>query len=47
MNREFHIIFGLAAIVGAITRLEWFHKLMAPVLALLFLLYIALLYSRL
>jgi hypothetical protein len=47
MNREFHIIFGLAAIVGAITRREWFHKLMAPVIALLFLLYIALLYSRL
>jgi hypothetical protein len=47
MNREFHIIFGLAVIVGAITRREWFHKLMAPVMALLFLLYITLLFSRL
>ncbi|HEX7193852.1 MAG TPA: hypothetical protein VF207_02690 [Chthoniobacterales bacterium] len=40
-------IFGVAAIVAAITRQEWLHKLLAPTMVLLFLLYIALLFSRL
>jgi hypothetical protein len=47
LNGEFHVIFGLAAIVAAITRREWFHSLLAPAFALLFLLYIALLFARL
>jgi hypothetical protein len=47
MNGAFHVLFGLAAIVGAITRREWFHKLLAPAVGLLFLLYIALLFARL
>jgi hypothetical protein len=46
-NAGFHVIFGLAAIVAAITRQEWFHKLLAPAVALLFFLYIALLFARL
>lgn len=47
VNGEFHAIFGLAAIVAAITRREWFHMLLAPAFALLFLLYIALIFARL
>jgi hypothetical protein len=42
LNGQFHMIFGLAATVAALTRREWFHKLLAPVLGLLFLLYVAL-----
>jgi hypothetical protein len=41
------VIFGLGAIVAAITRQEWFHKLLAPAIVLLFFLYIALLFARL
>jgi hypothetical protein len=47
MNGEFHVIFALAVIVASITRREWFHKLLAPALGLLFLLYITLLFARL
>jgi hypothetical protein len=47
INAGFHVFFGLAAIVAAITRQEWFHKLMAPVIVFLFFLYIALLFTRL
>jgi hypothetical protein len=47
LNGEFHIIFGLAAIVAALTRREWFHLFLAPVFALVFLLYIGLLFARL
>lgn len=47
VNAGFHVIFGLAAIVAAITRQEWFHKLLAPASALLFFLYITLLFARL
>jgi hypothetical protein len=47
LNGEFHIIFGLAAIVAALTRREWFHLFLAPAFALVFLLYIALLFARL
>jgi hypothetical protein len=31
MNGEFYVIFGLAVIVVAIQRPEWFHKLLALV----------------
>jgi hypothetical protein len=47
LNGKFHVIFGLATIVAAITRREWFHKLLAPAFAVLFLLYITLLFARL
>jgi hypothetical protein len=47
MNLGFHVIFGVSAIAGAITRREWFHKLMALAFVLLFLLYITLLFARL
>lgn len=46
-NGEFHVIFGLAAIVAALTRREWFHKLLAPALGVLFLLYSTVLFARL
>jgi hypothetical protein len=47
LNGKFHLIFALTAIVAAIIRLEWVHKLLAPVFAVLFLLYITLLFGRL
>lgn len=47
MNGVFHVLFGLAAIGGATTRREWFHKLLAPAVGVLFILYIALLFARL
>jgi hypothetical protein len=47
MNGAFHLIFALAALSAAIIRREWFHKLLAPGLGLLFLFYIALLFMRL
>ena len=46
-NGEFHVIFGLVVIIAAMTRREWFHKLLAPALGMMFLLYITLLYARL
>jgi hypothetical protein len=47
LNGEFHVIFALTAMVAAIIRREWVHKLLAPVFAVLFLLYITLLFGRL
>jgi len=47
IDSMFLSIFGVAAIVAAITRQEWLHKLLAPAMVLLFLLYIALLFARL
>jgi hypothetical protein len=47
IDSMFLSIFGVAAIVAAITRQEWLHKLLAPTMVLLFLLYIALLFARL
>jgi hypothetical protein len=47
MNGAFHLIFALVSIVAAITGREWFHKILAPSIALLLLLYITLLYARL
>jgi heme A synthase len=41
------MFFALAMIVAAITRREWFHRLLAPAAGLSFLLYITLLYARL
>ena len=47
INLGFHAIFGVSAITGAITRREWFHKLMALAFVLVFFLYITLLFARL
>jgi hypothetical protein len=47
LNGKFHLIFALTVIVAMIIRREWFHKLLAPVFAVLFLLYITLLFERL
>jgi hypothetical protein len=47
VNLEFHVFFGLAVLVAAITRREWFHQLLAPAAGLSFLLYITLLFARL
>jgi hypothetical protein len=43
----FELTFGAMSIAGAVIRTEWFHKLMAPVAGLLFVVYIAILYNRL
>ena len=47
MNFAFHVFGGLMVTVAAITRREWFHKLLAPAFALVVLLYISLLFARL
>jgi hypothetical protein len=47
MNLAFHVFHGLMVTVAAITRREWFHKLLAPAAALVILLYISLLFARL
>jgi hypothetical protein len=47
LNGEFHVIFALTAILAAIIRRQWFHEVLAPVFAALFLLYITLLFGRL
>ena len=47
INLGFHVFFALAVILAAITRREWFHKLLAPAFALVVLLYISLLFARL
>jgi hypothetical protein len=47
INTAFQVIIGLAAIVAAFLRKEWYHQLLGPALACLFLVYIALLFARL
>ena len=47
MDLAFHVFGGLMVTVAAITRREWFHKLLAPAFALVVLLYISLLFARL
>jgi hypothetical protein len=47
LDLGFHLIFGVAAILAAITRREWFHKPLAPAVGFLFLAYIGLLFTRL
>lgn len=46
-NVIFHVIFMLTALIGALTRREWYHKTVAIVISLLFALYIALLFGHL
>ncbi len=46
-NVIFHAIFALFAIVGVLTRREWFHQVFAAVMTILIALYIGLLFARL
>jgi hypothetical protein len=46
-DRAFEFTFGAVAILAAVTRSEWFHRLLAPAFGVLFVIYIALLFSRL
>jgi hypothetical protein len=47
VNSAFQFTFGAFAFVAAVTRSEWFHRLLAPAMGLLFVVYIALLFTRL
>jgi len=47
VDSAFEFVLCVAAIAGAVTRSEWFHKVLAPAGGLLFAVYIALLFSRL
>lgn len=47
LNVAFHIIFITGAVAAAITRREWYHKTLVVVISLLFVLYIALLFTHL
>ena len=46
-NLSFHLAFMVAAAIGAITRREWYHKVNILLAAVLFGIYIALLFARL
>ena len=47
LDLSFQLAFGVVALAAIIVRQEWFHKILAPVSALLFVFYIALLFYRL
>ncbi|MBV9273773.1 MAG: hypothetical protein JO333_07750 [Verrucomicrobia bacterium] len=47
VDSTFEFTFCAGAIAAALTRSEWFHKVLAPTFGLLFAVYIALLFSRL
>ncbi|HSZ78365.1 MAG TPA: hypothetical protein VK775_13250 [Chthoniobacterales bacterium] len=47
IDTAFEFTFCAGAIVAAVSRSEWFHKLLAPAFGLLFAVYIALLFARL
>ena len=47
LNLSFQLSFGVIAITAMLVRREWLHKLLAPVLAVLFLLYITLIFRNL
>ena len=46
LNLSFQLAFGVIAIIAMLVRREWLHKLLAPVTALLLLLYIALIFRN-
>ena len=46
-NLLFHIIFAVAGIAALLTAQECFHRLLAPVVSCIFIVYIAMLYARL
>ena len=47
IDRVFELTFGAAMLVAVLTRSEWFHRLLAPAMGLLFIVYIGLLFARL
>jgi hypothetical protein len=47
IDTAFQFTFCAGVIVAAVTRSEWFHKLLAPAFGLLFAVYIAVLFARL
>jgi hypothetical protein len=47
LDLGFQVAFGVIAIIAMLQRREWLHKLLAPVSAVLFLLYIALIFRNL
>lgn len=46
-NVGFHVVYILAAVTAAVTSREWYHRLLAPAMLLIFCAYIALLFTRL
>jgi hypothetical protein len=46
-NFAFHLLFLAAAAAGAATKAPWYHRLLAPVIAATFVVYIALFFTRL
>lgn len=47
LDTNFQLIFGLASVTAMMIDREWFHKALAPVVGVLFTLYIALIFYRL
>lgn len=47
LDLSFQLVFGVIAITAMLLRWEWFHRLLAPVSGVLFLLYIALIFRNL
>lgn len=47
VDGAFQLMFCAASIAGVLTRNEWFHKVLAPAIGVLFIVYIALLFGRL
>jgi hypothetical protein len=47
LDLGFQLAFGAVAIIAMLQRREWFHKLLAPASAVLFLLYVALIFRNL
>ena len=43
----FHVIFCIAALAAMLTGREWIHRVLTPIMALIFVVYIALLFARL
>jgi hypothetical protein len=45
-NVAFHVVYVLTAVTAAVTAREWYHRLLAPVMLLIFCGYIGLLFTR-
>ncbi|MBV8968411.1 MAG: hypothetical protein JO331_05040 [Verrucomicrobia bacterium] len=43
----FHVIFSMAALAAMLTGWEWLHRVLTPIMALIFIVYIAVLFARL
>lgn len=46
-NLSFHLVFAALALIGGLTRKEWFHKTLAVLIAAIFALYVGLLFTQL